>query len=111
MMSAKRTLAAVVLAAIVAAPSTAVADITDARATPTALARAAAIDESTVTSAAYTAIAPTNVPAGLSDVPLATFPRSGSTYAILSTGDARFADDANLQDNLSADLNYTAPVA
>ena len=107
-----RTAVALVLAAGAAAPATASAAITDARGTPTALAQALANDPATVASASFPAIAPAGgMPAGLSDVPLATFPRSGPTYAILSTGNASFADDANASGSLTDDLGYTAPVA
>jgi hypothetical protein len=34
-------------------------------------------------------------PAAVSDVPLTGFPTSGATYAIMSSGDTEFADDAN----------------
>lgn len=106
-----RVVATMAVAFAAGTPAAASAAITDARAIPTGLAQATAVDAGTITSASYTAIAPTGVPAGLSDVPLTTFPRHGATYAILTTGDARFADDANAQGNLSADLNYAAPVA
>jgi hypothetical protein len=111
-MSGKWTFAALVLAVTVSAPSTAMAAITDARATPTALAQAMSVTPATVTSASYPSIAPAlGMPAGLSDVPLATFPRVGPTYAILSTGDASFADDANASGSLDGELGYTSAVS
>ncbi|HKG36179.1 MAG TPA: choice-of-anchor L domain-containing protein [Solirubrobacterales bacterium] len=54
---------------------------------------------------------PGAVPAAVADSPLAGFPRSGGSYAILSNGDARFADDPNSAGNTGLDTdgaNYPA---
>lgn len=110
-MIGKRTVSAVLLAAAAGAPATASAAITDARGTPTELAQAMSNDATTVSSASFSAIALTGIPAGLSDVPLATFPRNGPTYAILSTGNATSADSPNTSGNLSQNHGYVAPVA
>jgi hypothetical protein len=88
------------LVALAAAPSTAQAAITPKRTDAEALelAQAIAREPSVVTSSTFSTIAPPGIdqdPAALSDVPLATFPRNGSTYAILSTGDAKLADHPN----------------
>ncbi|MGH2673436.1 MAG: choice-of-anchor L domain-containing protein, partial [Actinomycetota bacterium] len=58
----------------------------DAAAIATALTRGA--NDGLVTNAAFVARPPSGNPTATSDVPLADFPSDGSTYAILSTGDA-----------------------
>jgi hypothetical protein len=65
----------------------------DPSATP--LARAMAGDPSIVRRAVFSALPPGAKPAAVSTTRLAGFPRSGSSFAILSTGNAKLADDAN----------------
>jgi hypothetical protein len=48
------------------------------------------------TAAGFDAMPPSGSPVAVSDRPLASFPTSGSTYSILTTGNATFADNLNL---------------
>jgi hypothetical protein len=52
--------------------------------------------EAPATAAGFDAIPPNGSPVAVSDRPLASFPTSGSSYAILTTGNATFADNLNL---------------
>lgn len=61
----------------------------------TALAKAIAADPSVVRRATFSLLPPGGRPAAISTTKLAGFPRAGSSYAILSTGDARYADRPN----------------
>ena len=63
----------------------------------TAVARAMAVDPGVVRRAVFSAIPPGSKPAAVSTTRLAGFPRpfSGPSYAILTTGNARLADDPN----------------
>jgi len=63
----------------------------------TAVARAMAVDPGVVRRAVFAAIPPGSKPAAVSTTRLAGFPRpfSGPSYAILTTGNARLADDPN----------------
>ena len=63
----------------------------------TAVARAMADDPRVVRRAVFSAVPPGSKPAAVSTTRLAGFPRplGGSSYAILTTGNARLADDAN----------------
>ncbi len=72
----------------------------------TAVARAMAVDKSVIRRAVFSAVPPGSKPAAVSTTPLAGFPRPGadSRYAILTTGNARLADDANT----SGDAGSTA---
>ena len=62
--------------------------------TATELAAALAAPGTQVTGAAFLEVPPAGQPAAVSDVPLGGFPLDGSSYAILSSGDARHADPA-----------------
>src|SRR5258708_39298375 len=55
-----------------------------------------------VTGAAFTTIPPNGTPHGIGNSPLAGFPLSGGTFAILTTGNAAFADAPNTAPNTSA---------
>ena len=79
------------------APAAANADIVEYPRNPSAtpLARAMAGDTSIVRRAVFSALPPSSRPAAVSTTRLAGFPRSGQSFAILSTGNARLADDAN----------------
>jgi hypothetical protein len=57
---------------------------------------AAAADGSATTGASFDAIPPNGDPVAVSDRPLASFPTSGPSYAVLTTGNATFADNVNL---------------
>ncbi|MGH2942152.1 MAG: choice-of-anchor L domain-containing protein [Solirubrobacteraceae bacterium] len=61
----------------------------------TAIARAMAVDPTVVRRAVFSAVPPGSKPAAVSTTPLAGFPRSGPSYAILTNGNARRADDPN----------------
>jgi hypothetical protein len=61
----------------------------------TALARSIAEDPRVVRRARFSMLPPGGRPAALSTTRLAGFPRHGRSYAILSTGDARFASRPN----------------
>jgi hypothetical protein len=52
--------------------------------------------EAPATAAAFDAIPPNGGPVAVSDRPLASFPTSGPSYAILTTGNSTFADNLNL---------------
>jgi hypothetical protein len=83
--------------ALALAPATATADIVEYPKNPSAtpLARAMAGDASIVRRGVFSALPPSSKPAAVSTTKLAGFPRSGSSFAILSTGNARIADDPN----------------
>jgi hypothetical protein len=53
-------------------------------------------DRSLVRRAVFSALPPSSKPAAVSTTRLAHFPRNGNSFAILSTGNARRADDRNL---------------
>ena len=61
----------------------------------TALARAIAENPKVVRRASFSMLPPGGRPAAISTTKLAGFPRHGRSYAILSTGDARFAGRRN----------------
>jgi hypothetical protein len=85
------------IAVAVLSPATAAADIVEYPKNPSAtpLAKAMAGDPSIVRRAVFSALPPSARPAAVSTTPLAGFPRSGNSFALLSTGNARLADDAN----------------
>jgi hypothetical protein len=82
---------------VLSASGTARADITEYPLNPSAtpLARAMAADPSIVRRAVFSALPPSAKPAAVSTTALAGFPRTGDSFAILSTGNARLADDPN----------------
>jgi Ca2+-binding RTX toxin-like protein len=59
--------------------------------------------ESRISGAELTEAPPTGNPAAVSDTPLALFPLNGLNYTILSSGNARDANNANDSDSLSTD--------
>ncbi len=63
----------------------------------TPVARAMAVDKSIIRRAVFSAVPPGSKPTAVSTTPLAGFPRpfAGPSYAILTTGNARLADDPN----------------
>lgn len=75
---------------------------------PTALAAAAAAAGTNVTGASFVALPPTGTPHAVSDTALAGFPTEGSTYAILTTGNAALADDPNSSGSSEALLGGSA---
>lgn len=64
------------------------------------LARAIASDPKTVVGAKFSIIPPDGVPTAVSTTPLGGFPTAGKSFAILSTGDARYADNKNTSGHL-----------
>jgi hypothetical protein len=62
--------------------------------TATDLAGALAAPGTQVTGATFLEVPPNGLPTAVSDVPLGGFPLDGTSYAILSSGDARHADPA-----------------
>jgi len=66
-----------------------------------AVARAATQTPSLVTSASFVNLPPAGDPVAVSSTPLGGFPRSGGTYAILSSGSAVAADRPNNNGTLS----------
>jgi hypothetical protein len=88
--------AAAVLVPVLAA-ATARADIVEYPRDPSAtpIARAMARDPELVRRAVFSALPPSSKPAAVSTTRLAGFPRHGDSFGILSTGNARRADDAN----------------
>ncbi len=97
MQSVRRVSAVAIVIATVAPTTLAGADITEYPLDPSAtpLARAMAGDPSIVRRAVFSALPPSSKPAAVSTTRLAGFPRSGSSFAILSTGNASLADDPN----------------
>src|SRR4051794_35226856 len=89
--------AAAAVGASAAAPAAARAKIIEYPRNPSAtpLARAMANDRSIVRRAVFSALPPSSKPAAVSTTRLAGFPRRGESFAILSTGNARLADDPN----------------
>ncbi|MEX0786480.1 MAG: flexitail domain-containing putative surface protein [Dehalococcoidia bacterium] len=67
------------------------------------LAQAIAADPTVVTGATFSAVPPIGTPNGVSDTPLTLFPTHGSTYAILTSGDAQLAATANTSGSSGAD--------
>ena len=63
-----------------------------------ALARAMVQDPETLTDASFVAVPPAGTPNGTS-TGLLSFPTDGSTFGILTTGDATLADDPNDDDS------------
>lgn len=61
-------------------------------------------DPGTVSGAAFEAVPPSGTPNAVSDTALTAFPTAGPTYAILTTGDANFADDPNGSASTGANL-------
>ena len=96
MQSARRS-SALLVALAALAPASAQAQIVEYPLNPSAtpLARAMAGDPSIVRRASFSALPPSAKPAAVAETRLAGFPRSGSSFAILSTGNARLADDPN----------------
>jgi hypothetical protein len=89
---------------MVFASSLAEAEITPIpkRRAATDLAQAMAFNPKQVTSALFATVPPRGNPAAVSTTPLAGFPRQGRSYAILSSGNALYADDPNTSGNKGA---------
>lgn len=83
------------------------------------LAEAIAANPAVVTGASFEAVPAGGTPHAVADAPLSSFPTNGSTFAILTSGDAELADDANLSEsdgknlgggNLRGDTDYDVSV-
>lgn len=85
------------VAAVTLSPASARSDIVEYPKDPSAtpLAKAMAGDPAIVRRAVFSALPPSSRPAAVSTTRLAGFPRSGKSFAMLSTGNARLADDDN----------------
>jgi uncharacterized repeat protein (TIGR02543 family) len=99
MRSVKRSvIASVVTVAVLALAAPAMAAITTTR-TASTVANAIVANPATITSSSFQEIAPTGPsseePNAVSDTPLGGFATNGSSYGILTTGDATLADAAN----------------
>src|SRR5882762_7139917 len=68
---------------------------------PADLVQSIADNPAIVTGAAFTTIPPRGTPHGIGNSPLAGFPVSGGTFAILTTGNAALADQPNTGPNTS----------
>ena len=99
----KRAAIAAFAAALLTAPATAGAAINPTR---DAAALAAAIsdgpDAPNVTGASFATIPPSGNPTAVSDSALTSFPLTGGSYGILTSGDATLADDPNVTPNAGA---------
>lgn len=60
-----------------------------------------------VTGASYVAVPPLSNPTVVASSPLASFPTDGSTFAVLTSGDALLADDANSAPNSGVNAGGT----
>jgi hypothetical protein len=91
--------------AMCSAAGTAIADIKEYPADPSAtpLARAMESQPGLVRRAVFSALPPSSKPAAVSTTRLAGFPRRGGSFAILSTGNARYADDPNNEPDRGAE--------
>src|SRR5262245_26336974 len=74
--------------------------------TASSLAGAIVVDPSVVTGASLLAVPPSGTPNAVAEsaTALGVFPTAGSTYTILTSGDANLADDANTDPDSGADL-------
>lgn len=81
--------------AMAAAPAQAKIKPIAKRGSATALARAMASDQKTISRAFFSIVPPRGNPAAVSTTRLGGFPRRGRSYAILSSGDATRAGDRN----------------
>jgi hypothetical protein len=98
-----RTTAVGAIAFFVALPATANAAITPTRsASDIAGAIADGPNGPKINGASFVAIPPGGNPTAVSDSPLTSFPLTGSSYGLLTTGDANLADDPNLAGNAGA---------
>ena len=97
--------AAVTLAIGAGGAASAQADITEYPLNPSAtpVGRAIEAQDGLVRRGVFSALPPSSKPAAVSTTRLAGFPRRGSSFAILSTGNARYADDDNDEPDLGAE--------
>jgi hypothetical protein len=94
------------LMSIAVAVYAAIVPVTNDSAGAATLAAALSANPALVTGASFESPAPPGVtPNAVETTPLGGFPTNGSTFAILTTGDAQLADDANLSDSSGLDFN------
>lgn len=60
------------------------------------LAHALATDPAVVTGASFQTVPVNGTPHAVADAPLSSFPTNGGTFAVLTSGNAQYADDANV---------------
>jgi hypothetical protein len=80
------------------------APVTNDAAGAAALAAAMAANPGVVTGASFVAVPAAGTPHAVHNGPLSSFPTNGSAFAIMTTGNAQFADDPNLAPNTGQDL-------
>lgn len=86
---------------VVSPSSAAVSGLPSNASTANQLAQAIAAPGTTITSSSFTS-ATGGTPTGVGDTPLSGFPSDGGTFAVLTSGNAGFADDPNSSGNSSA---------
>lgn len=93
------------LAVAATLPTTARADIREYPLNPSAtpVAKAMADSPRLVRRAVFSALPPSSKPVAVASTRLAGFPRRGTRYGILTTGNARYADDANAESDKGAE--------
>jgi uncharacterized repeat protein (TIGR01451 family) len=84
---------------VIATPAIAAIFLTSS---PADIVQSIADNPAIVTGAAFTTIPPRGTPHGIGNSPLAGFPLSGDTFAILTTGNAALADQPNTGPDTSA---------
>jgi uncharacterized repeat protein (TIGR01451 family) len=89
-----------IIGVLPAVPATAAITLTS---DPSTLAQAIAHDPGTVTGASFVALPPNGTPHGVGNAALDGFPTEGSTFAILTNGDAALADQLNTATDSGAD--------
>jgi hypothetical protein len=98
-----RFAAVVFVTAILSVPATAGAAINPTRdAASIAAALADGPDGPNITGASFLAIPPNGNPAAVADSALTSFPLTGGSYGVLTSGDATLADDPNAAPNTGA---------
>ena len=84
----------------------AIVPVTNNAAGAASLAGALSANPALVTGASFESPAPPGAtPNAVANTPLGGFPTNGGTFAILTTGDAQLADDANLSGNSGVDFD------
>ncbi len=98
------TLVAFVLSAFASTGFAQIVSVTNDPAGANTLAGAISANPALVTGASFDAVPPTGTPHAIGTAPLSSFPTNGSTFAIMTTGNAQFADDPNLAPNTGVSL-------
>jgi len=100
------TLVSFALFAVASTGFAQIVSVTNDPAGANTLAGAISANPALVTGASFDAVppAPTGTPHAIGTAPLSSFPTNGSTFAIMTTGNAQFADDPNLAPNTGVSL-------